>query len=371
MNAIFLQPRMGGLETYVRELLPALLALEKGLEVTVFVTPAGREALASEQWADRVQLVSPRALRLPFTKAITELALVGHLADEAGADVVHSIAMIGPMWSRAASVVTLADVIWLREPDAVPTPTRLLWRTSVPLGARHARRVITLSESARNKIAADLHLAPERIDVVPLGPGTSAAVEPTAEAELRERLGLGGGPIVLTGSAHSPHKNIGVLIEAMAALRERVPEVVLVVPGNASEHSRALQQRAADLHLAGVVVFTGWLPPADLEGLYQTASCFVLPSRREGFGLPLLEAMSRGVPVACARASALPEIAGDAALYFDPDQPGEVADAVGRLLQNPALSDGLRAAGRKRAATFTWERVAEETLTVYERALAE
>jgi glycosyltransferase involved in cell wall biosynthesis len=176
---------------------------------------------------------------------------------------------------------------------------------------------------------------------------------------------------VLTGSAHSPHKNVGVLIEAMAALGKRVPGVVLVVPGNASEHSRSLERRAAELGLEDTVVFAGWLAPEDLEGLYGAAACFVLPSRREGFGLPLLEAMSRGVPVACAEASALPEVAGDAALYFDPDRADEVANAVARLVHDPALAEQLRAAGLRRAATFTWERVADETLTVYERALAE
>jgi glycosyltransferase involved in cell wall biosynthesis len=370
VNAIFLQARMGGLETYVRELLPALLARDERLEVTVFVTAAGREALEHEPWADRVRFQSPGILRVPATKALAELTVVGRLADAAGAQVVHSIAMIGPMRSRAASVVTLADVIWLREPDAVPPLTRLLWRTAVPLGARHARRVITLSEASRREISEDLGVDASRIDVVPLGPGTSSASNATPESELRARHGLGEGPIVLTSSAHSPHKNVGALIEAMPSVRQAVPGAVLVVPGNVTEHTRGLEARAAELGLGGGVVFSGWVSAADLEGLYEAAACFAFPSRHEGFGLPVLEAMSRGVPVACASASALREVAGDAALFFSPDHPDELAAAVTRILQDTSLAESLRAAGRERAATFGWDRVAEETLAVYGKALA-
>ena len=361
---------MGGLETYVRELLPALLARDERLEITVFVTSAGREALAQEPWADRVRFQTPGILRVPAMKALAELTVVGRLADAAGAQIVHSIAMIGPVRSRAASVVTLADVIWLREPDAVPALTRLLWRTAVPLGARHARRVITLSEASRREISADLGLDPSRIDVVPLGPGATVAGEATDEAELRARHGLGDGPIVLTSSAHSPHKNVGALIEAMPAVRQAVPGAVLVVPGNVTEHTRGLEARAAELGLGSGVVFAGWVSAADLEGLYGAAACFAFPSRHEGFGLPVLEAMSRGVPVACANASALLEVAGDAALFFSPDRPDELAAAVTRVLQDASLAETLRNSGRERAATFSWDRVAEETHAVYAKALA-
>lgn len=358
---------MGGLETYVRELMPALLARDERLEISILVTEAGREALAKEPWAGRVRFETPGILRLPASKALAELTVVGRLADKAGAQIVHSIAMIGPVRSRAASVVTLADVIWLREPEAVPALTRLLWRTAIPLGARHARRVITLSQASRREISEDLGIDQSRIDVVPLGPGATAAGDATPEAELRARHGLGEGPIVLTSSAHSPHKNVGVLVDAMPAVQEAVPDAVLVVPGNVTEHTRGLEARAAQ----GAAVFPGWVSAADLEGLYNAAACFAFPSRREGFGLPVLEAMSRGVPVVCANASALPEVAGDAALYFDPDRPDELAAAIVRVLQDPLLAETLSAAGQARAAAFSWNRVAEETLAVYEKALAE
>ena len=117
-------------------------------------------------------------------------------------------------------------------------------------------------------------------------------------------------------------------------------------------------------------MFPGWVSDADLEGLYRAAACFAFPSFREGFGLPLLEAMRRGLPVACARESAMPEVAGEAALYFDPHRPDSIAEAVIRILIDPELAHRLSVAGLERQEQFTWRRAAEETLEVYERAIA-
>jgi glycosyltransferase involved in cell wall biosynthesis len=371
VNALFFQPRMGGLETYVRQLLPALLRSRPDLRISVFVTPAGRDALATEPWAADLELVSPRLLRVPFTKAISELTLVGRLATARGTDIVHSVAMIGPIRPQMPSVVTIADVTWLRQPESVPRVTRLLWRTVVPLSARHAERVIALSHVAAAEIAEDLAIPRDRIDVVPLGPGALPEATPRPEDELRRRLGLGQGPILLAVSALSAHKNVDALIEAMPRLQQAFPDVVLVVPGNPTRRGEELTERARALGVTDGVVFPGWVDAADLEGLYRAASCFVFPSFREGFGMPLLEAMARGVPIACSSSSALPEVAGDAALYFAPDRPDEIAGATARILDDPTLARELVERGRQRQRLFTWSRAAEKTLAVYEHALSD
>jgi glycosyltransferase involved in cell wall biosynthesis len=126
---------------------------------------------------------------------------------------------------------------------------------------------------------------------------------------------------------------------------------------------------AARHGLAEVVTIPGFLEAADLEGLYAAGHAFVLPSLVEGFGLPVLEAMARGLPVACTRHSAPGEIAGDAGLLFDPTSVPEIAEATTRLLTEPSLRERLIAAGRARAASYTWERCADETLASYARAL--
>jgi glycosyltransferase involved in cell wall biosynthesis len=218
LNALFLQRRMGGIETYVRELVPALLALPRAPALEIFVTPSGREALQDEPWVGDVELVTPPIARLPMTKAISELTLVGALADRRRADVVHSVAMIGPVRSRASSVVTIPDVTWWRDPSTVPSATRLMWRAFVPLGARHTRRVIVLSHVAAREVSEDLRIPPTRIDVVPLGAGTSSE-NGGGGRDIRADWQLGGGPILLavrapasragsasTAGSRSPHR---------------------------------------------------------------------------------------------------------------------------------------------------------------------
>ena len=144
----------------------------------------------------------------------------------------------------------------------------------------------------------------------------------------------------------------------------------LVVPGYPTPHETELRQLAESLGIHGLVRFPQWLPLADLEGLYALADAVVFPSLYEGFGLPVLEAMARGVPVACSNRSSLPEVAGDAALLFDPEDVQAIRLAIERLLRDRELASRLRDAGPARAATFTWRRTAELTAACYERALA-
>jgi glycosyltransferase involved in cell wall biosynthesis len=205
-----------------------------------------------------------------------------------------------------------------------------------------------------------------KVDVVAQGVSARPAVEPTPAADLRARRGLGDGPVLLSVSAKRPHKNLVRLLDAIAQLpAERRPSLVL--PGYPTPHEAELRARAA--HLGLQVAFPAWVPDADLEGLYALAAAFVFPSLAEGFGLPVLEAMARGVPVACSDRSSLPEVAGDAALLFDPTDPAAITRAIERLLGDAELAAELARRGRLRAARFTWERAARETLAVYDRAL--
>jgi glycosyltransferase involved in cell wall biosynthesis len=369
VNALFLEPRMGGLETYVRSLYPALLEARPDLRISMFVNALGRELISSEPWGDAVDLVTPALLGLRGTRALGEALLLEPLARRRRCDLLHSVAMTAPLRPRLPSVVMVADVTWLRQPGAVPPATRLLWRTLVIPAARRARRLIAISETARHELAEDFGVPLERIDVVPLGPGGVAVAEATPESELRSRLALRNGPIVLAVSAFLAHKNVARLVDAMPAIRAEVPDAELVLAGNWTPLRDEIASRSEALGLRDTVSFPGWVDAADLEGLFRAADCFVLPSLREGFGLPVLEAMRRGVPVACSRSSAMPEVAGDAALLFDPESPAEIAQAVTAILRNDALASDLAEKGQKRAALFTWERTAKQTLACFERAL--
>jgi glycosyltransferase involved in cell wall biosynthesis len=367
INAVFLEPRMGGLDTYVRALVPELVRLAPGVRFTIFCSPGGAGYLQEEGWGSEIELVTHPLLGRRGLKAVTELTLLGALAGRR-VELLHSAAMTAPLRTRAVNVVTLADVTWLIAPDAGEATTTRVWRAVVPPVARRADRVIALSEAGAGHIVEYLRVPRERIDVVPLAAGASARATPTPAEELRARLGLGEGPVILTVSAKKVHKNLERLVRAMTTVVRRWPDATLVMPGNPTAHERELRELASALGIAANVAFPPYVEAPDLEGLYAIAGCFVFASINEGFGIPILEAMGRGVPVACSAVSALPEVAGDAARYFDPTDVPAIAQALIELLDDRALAARLVDLGRRREARFTWEATARGTLESYARA---
>ncbi len=367
INALFLEPRMGGLDTYVRALVPELVRLAPEVRFTVFCSPGGRGYLEAEGWGDQVELITPPLIGRRGLKAVGELTLLGAIAGRR-VDLLHSVALTAPLRTAAVNVVTLADVTWIVSPDPGEAATVRLWRMVVPPVARRADRILTLSHAGAEHVVRYLRVAPERIDVVPLAPGTNDLVEPTPAAELRARLRLGDGPVILTVSAKKIHKNLERLVRSMVEVCRHVPDAMLVMPGNHTPHEDDLKALAAQLGLAANVSFPAYVHASDLEGLYALASCFVFASINEGFGIPILEAMRRGVPVACSDASALPEVAGDAARYFDPYDIAAIARALSALLTDRQEALRLVDLGHARAAQFSWEATARGTLESYERA---
>jgi glycosyltransferase involved in cell wall biosynthesis len=367
INAMFLEPRMGGLDTYVRSLMPELRRLAPDVRFVVFCSPGGLEYLRQDAGFAGLELIVPPLMGRRGLKAVGELTLLGRIAGRR-VDLLHSVALTAPLRTSAVNVVTLADVTWIVAPDPGERWTMRLWRLIVPPVARRADRVIVLSKAGAEHVSEHLRVPTERIDVVPLAAGSHENVAPTPPAELRARLGLGEGPVILTVSAKRVHKNLERLVRALVPVAERWPAVRLVMPGNPTVHEGELRALAADLGITCNVTFPAYVDAADLEGLYGLASAFVFASINEGFGIPVLEAMQRGVPVACSRASALPEVAGDAARYFDPLSVRDIGDALIELLADRELATSLAARGRERERTFTWEATAEGTLESYERA---
>jgi glycosyltransferase involved in cell wall biosynthesis len=367
INAMFLEPRMGGLDTYVRALVPELRRLAPEVSFTVYCSTGGREYLRQEPSFESLELVVPPLIGHRGLKAIGELTLLGAIAGRQ-VELLHSVALTAPLWTRAVNVVTLADVTWIVAPDPGEAGTTRLWRVIVPPVARRADRVIVLAQAGARDVVEHLGVRAEDIDVIPLAARSDQLHAPTPPAELRARLGLSAGPLILTVSAKKVHKNLERLVRAMALVAERWPEAMLVMPGNPTPHEHDLRELARELGIAGNVTFPAYVDAADLEGLYALADCFVFASINEGFGIPVLEAMRRGVPVACSNASALPEVAGDAALYFDPYSVRGIADALGELIGDRVVADRLAVLGREREHEFTWEATARGTLESYARA---
>jgi glycosyltransferase involved in cell wall biosynthesis len=356
LNLIFLVPgETGGMEVYARELAPRLAA-RPDLHVTAFVS---REAAGEDLGVERVVVPVNAANRFEWVRG--EQLLLPRLAARAGCRVVHSLASTAPVHGRFARVTTIHDLNYKLVPEAHFGVRALGMRALVPAAARRSHRIVVDAASTMRDLVEHLRVDPERIDVVPLAADTRETPAPSPEAELRDRLGLGARPVVLCVGAKRPHKNAARVADAVAAIpAERRP--ALVVTGYASPYDDELRRRGA--------VVPPWLDAADLEGLYALAVVVVVPSLYEGFGLPVLEAMRRGVPVACSNRSSLPEVAGDAALPFDPEDTDAIRRAIERLLGDGAERDRLIAAGRAQAARFSWDRTAELTVRSYERALA-
>ncbi|MEJ7826489.1 MAG: glycosyltransferase family 1 protein [Solirubrobacteraceae bacterium] len=367
INAVFLQPRFGGLETQTRAIVPELMRLAPGVRFSVFLNPSGREVLETEDWSSEVTLVTHPLLGRRGLRAASELTILGELAPRRGVDTLYNVALTAPLRTRAVNVVVLADITWIVAPDPAVGATMRLWRTIVPPVARRADRVIAISSDGAADIVEHLGVPRSRIDVVYPGQAQGERVTPTPDAALRERLALGDGPLVLSVSQKRPHKNLLRLVSAMAGVRRRAPGAVLVLPGNPTAHEQELREHASALGLGHAVAFLDYVDAADLEGLYAAASCFAIASINEGFGIPILEAQRRGLPVACSNASALPEAAGPAARYFDPYDEADIARAIGDILTDPALAARLVAEGLEHQATFTWERAAAQTLESFER----
>ena len=369
LNLVYLVPgETGGMEVFARELIPELAALP-GVRITAFVN---REAAARGDgpWGELVPMqVVPVKARNRLAWVWGEQRSLPRMAATSGCDVVHSLASTAPLHGPFARVTTIHDLNYRLVPESHFGVLGLGMRVLVPAAARRSHRVIVDAESTREDLARHLGTPRGKVDVAPLGVSVPD-VAPTSEAELRAKLNLDDRPLVLSLSAKRPHKNLPRLLRAVAALAtDQRPS--LVVPGYATPHERELRELAAALGIADRVRLPGWLPPEDVEGLYTGATCVVFPSLYEGFGLPVLEAMVRGVPVACSNRSSLPEVAGDAALLFDPEDVGAIRAALERLLVDSGLRARLSKAGREQVAGFTWRRTAELTAASYERALAE
>src|SRR5947207_6894649 len=369
LNALFLVPgETGGMETYARRLVPALAVAAPELEFVAFVGSKALERLGPEPFGPGVRSVVVGSTANRLRRVAVEQVALPRLARREGIDLLHSLGTTAPARPGCASVVTIHDVIYATHPEAHTAAMRSGMRILVPLAARSADRIITPSEAAKRDVVAGLGVPADRVDAIhsagglPPGPATS-------EEELRRRYSLGDAPLVLSVSARRPHKNLVRLLEAFALVRPE-PAPLLVLPGYRTVFEHEVTAAIERLGLGDRVLTLGWIPDPDLEGLYAAAACFVFPSLAERFGLPVLEAMERGVPVASSRASSLPEVGGDAVLYFDPLEVAAIADAVERLLADRGLAARLAAAGRTRAAEFRWERTARETVDVYRRAFA-
>jgi glycosyltransferase involved in cell wall biosynthesis len=329
VDADALGRRRTGDETYVEGLLGAL-ALQRGDLRIAAVTrrpelvPDGIEALELRARSQELRM----AFSLPRLLRRVRPALAHFL---------HTI----PPGCPCPAVLTVQDLSFERDPSLLAPWERLVFRTMVPRAARRAARVLAISERTKEDVVELYGVPAERVIVTPLGVDGAFSPDPAADSYL-----------LLVG-AIEPRKNP---LAAAAAARELGRPLVAVGPVRDRALARELERAGADLR--------GYVSKEELARLYRGAACLVFPSRYEGFGLPLVEAMASGTPVVAAPDAALREVAGDAAVFAAPE---ELAAGIRTAL---ADRERLVAAGLERARSFTWDETARRTLEVYRELLA-
>ncbi len=377
INALFLQKPTTGMGQHLFHLLEGLDSLDDKESQYVLLSPRFRRAytVRAPQLSDRfreVEVVSALArLGENVEQVWWEQAGIVRAGVREKIDILHSPYWSSPLFSPWPTVVTIHDVIQFVLPEYAWRKISRLYFGLVSRSARRAAAIITVSECSKRDIVKILGIPPERIRVI--GNAVDGSFHPVRDAWLlanvRERYGIGPRFILYFGG-FDMRKNVPRLVEAYAQLPARVRKDYQLVIAGRYQHlghplfpdPRATVQR---LGLDGQVVFTGQIREQDKAPLFSGATLFAFPSLYEGFGIPVLEVMACGTPVLTSNLSALPEVAGDAALLVDPYSVEAIRDGIAALLDAPKRRDDLARKGLERARLFTWRQVAEQTLRVY------
>ena len=341
--------------------MPALLALEDAPELVALGGRPDAIPLQLERVAERAH---------PPTNAGWTLVGLPRAAAEAHVDVLHAPAYTAPFWSPAPVVLTIHDVSYERNPEWYPYRRDWLRRAFYRWSAQSADHVVTVSWFSASEIAATYAVPADRVTVVPLG------VSPTFTSP---NDGL---PCTLPAAVTTPYllhvgdlherRNLALAVTAVVEARRHfgaLPALSLVLVGTDRGTADALRALAADAGAPDAIVLLGSVEESVLRALYRCATAFIYPSRYEGFGLPVLEALASGTPVIASRAASIPELTGDAAILLDPDDDRGWTDAVIRVGTDEELRRELGTRGIARAALFTWARTARATMDVYRKVV--
>jgi glycosyltransferase involved in cell wall biosynthesis len=356
-----------GIGTYVRNLLRHLSRLDHTTEYVVLCRE--QDASITSELGENFRAVTEAS---PAYSVREQLRVPLDLRRER-VDLFHAPHYVLPPLTPCKSIVTIHDCIHLRFPQYLPNRLAYAYaRTSLWVATHRSNRVLTVSEASKRDILRYFSVPPSKIDVIHNAIDERFGETPTDEeiARVRERYQLEDRFVLYAGNI-KPHKNLERLIEAFHTLRKvGFEEVKLLIIGDEISKYATLRRAVHKYKLHKHVRFFGFVPDKTLAILYRLAGVFVFPSLYEGFGLPPLEAMASGTPVITSNVSSLPEVVGDAAFLIDPYDADAIADAMRRVLSEPALRADLRERGLRRVREFSWERSVARVREIYGEVLA-
>jgi glycosyltransferase involved in cell wall biosynthesis len=361
--------RSAGINRVLQHLLAELPAVPGDEQYLVYApdSPENRRLLSAPR-------VRRRLTRLPMDRPAVRIAweqtILPIELPQARVDLLHALGFVSPFGWRGPAVVTVYDLSFLRYPEVFNRSNRMYLGTFTPPSLRRADRVITISEATRQDVIELCGVPPER--VTPILLAADERFRPAAPEDVqafRERHHLPERCVLYLGTLE-PRKNVETLVRAYAMLRQQgSDDHKLVLAGPRGWQYEPIFDLVTSLGLSDDVIFPGFVAAEDQALWYSSATVFAFPSRYEGFGLPLLEAMACGAPVVSSSASSLPEVVGDAGLLVDPMDVAGLSAALRELLEDEARRQELAAAGRARAGEFSWRRMASETVQVYREVL--
>lgn len=356
-----------GVATYARALTAALARSGRDVDVELLALPEGGAVDAARYGGVPIS-------RLPWPRFPTRLAWTAVRWPRVNAgrnplDLLHDLVPITPVPTDLPLVVTIHDLMPIQTPELFSAKARVTFRRSMRHARRHADHIVTVSERTRRDVVELLGIPPERVTAIHLGAPPADPVDAQDASRRLAALGLEGVPYVMFLGEVRSRKNPVGLLEAFALVATEFPAVRLVFVGRPGLGYEALVARVAALGLAGRVDLLGHLPRPDVVALLSNATVFAMCSHSEGFGLPVVEAMSYGAPVLVTDTGSLPEVAGDAALVVPHGDPPMLAAGLARMLGDTEIRRRFAAAGRLRAAAFTWDETARRTVEVYAHVL--
>jgi alpha-1,3-rhamnosyl/mannosyltransferase len=358
-----------GIGRYVVNLAHGLKAVAPELDLALLYDPTAMATRLSLPDVPRIACpVSPFALRQQWA--------VPPVIGRSGAEVYHSAYFLMPYRPPVPAALTAYDLIPLIYPQYYGRWQPLIFRLAMALALRTAAITLAISQATKVDLIRYFHVDPARIAVTPLAADAAMRVAtPEQMAAVRAKYALPDEYALYLG-INKPHKNLVRLVDAWAGVRcrsakaaegagSRAVPTVLVIAGHWDNRYPEPKQRAIELQAEDSICFAGPVAEPDLPALYSGAKLFIFPSLYEGFGLPVLEAMSCGTPVICSNGSSLPEVAGKAALLVDPTSVEEMTEAIDGLLYDPARRQEMREKGLAQARRFSWEDTARRTLDAY------
>jgi glycosyltransferase involved in cell wall biosynthesis len=376
-----------GFGRFTRELLEALLEVDETNEYLFFIDSDTNESETIPSRVAKIVVntdVSPmQAASAESRRSIKDLWAMSRVVFRHKIDVFFFPAVYSyfPVFNRTKIIVTIHDVIADHNPELIfpNAKSKFFWKLKQNIAICQADLIATVSEYSKKQIIEYFDLPQSRMRVISEGARPIFKVE-AADQERKETLAKfkldSSKDFLLSVGGISPHKNLGTLVTAFKRICETRENIKLVLVGDYKDDPffsayPSLTKQIAELNLQDKIIFTGYISDEELVDLYNEAALLVFPSFEEGFGLPAIEAMSCGTPVAASNCSSLPEVLGDAGRFFDPRNVDNMADVIGQVLGDAEMRKTMRKSGLARAEQFKWKKAANETLAIFNELVAQ